>query len=64
MKYGETRSWEGQKAINVKHQFMALKRVANINGYHSPTVEKKYKSSYWLESRHLDISSDAVNFSY
>ena len=37
---------------NVKHQFMALKRVAKLNGYHSPTVGRKYKSRYLLESRH------------
>ena len=49
---------------NVKYQFMALKRVAKINGYHSPTVGQKYKSMYWLESRHWDLSSDAINFSY
>ena len=38
--------------INVKHQFMALKRVAKLNGCHSPTVGRKYKSRYSLESRH------------
>ena len=37
---------------NVKHQFMALKRVAKLNGYHSPTVGRKYKSRYSRESRH------------
>ena len=34
------------------------------NGYHSPTIGRKYKSRYWLESRHGDLSSDAINFSY
>ena len=49
---------------NVKHHFMALKRVAKLNGYHSPTVGRKYKSRYSLESIHWDLSSDAVSFSY
>ena len=40
------------KKSNVKHQFMALKRVAKLNGYHSPTVGRKYKSRHLLESRH------------
>ena len=43
---------------------MALKRVAKLNGYHSLTVGRKYKSRYWLESRHWDLSGDAINFSY
>ena len=29
---------------NVKHHFMALKLVTNLNGCHSPTVGQKYKS--------------------
>ena len=49
---------------HVKHQFMALKRVAKLNGYHSPTVGRKYKSRCLLESRHCDLSSDANNVSY
>ena len=49
---------------NVKHQFMPLKMVAKLNGYHSLKVGRKYKSRYRLESRHLDLSSDASNFSY
>ena len=52
------------KYDNVKHQFMALKRESNLNGYHSPTVRRKYKSRYSLESRHWYISSDAIIFSY
>ena len=43
---------------------MALKRVAKLNGYHLRTVGREYKSRYWLESRHWDLSSDAINFSY
>ena len=35
---------------NVKHQFMALKRLAKLNGYHSPTFGQKYKSRYSLVS--------------
>ena len=38
--------------VNVNHRFMPIKRVANINGYHSPPVRRKYKSRYLLESRH------------
>ena len=38
--------------LNVKHQFMALKWVDKLNGYHAPTVGRKYKSGYWLESGH------------
>ena len=49
---------------NVKHGFMALKRVAELNGNHSPTVGRKYKSRYWIEIRHWDLSSDPINFSY
>ena len=49
---------------NVKHQFMSLKRLAKLNDYHSSTVGRKYKSRYWLESRHWYPSSDAINFSY
>ena len=50
--------------FNVKHHFMALKWVNKFNGYHSPTVRQKYNSSYSLESRHWDLSNDAINFSY
>ena len=49
--------------INVKHQFMALNRVAKLNGYHSTAVGRIYKSRHLLESRHRDLSSDAINFS-
>ena len=49
---------------NVKHQFMDLKRVAKLNEYHSPEVGRKYKSKYWIESRHWDLSNHAINFSY
>ena len=43
---------------------MALKRVGKLNGYHLPTFGREYKSFYWLESRHWDLSSDATKFSY
>ena len=43
---------------------MALKRVAKLNGYHSPTVGIKYKSRHSLEIWHWYLSSDAINFSY
>ena len=33
---------------------MALKRVAKLNGYHSPTVGRKYKSGYWLSREKVD----------
>ena len=49
---------------NLRSQFTALKRVANINGCHSPTFRRKYKSRYSLESRHWYLSSDAINFHY
>ena len=49
---------------NEKYQFMALKRVAKLHGYHSLTVGWKYKSRYSLESIHWDLSSDAMIFSY
>ena len=42
---------------------MALKQVAKLNGCHLPTVGREYKSRYLLGSRHLDLSSDAINFS-
>ena len=45
-------SHKQQSYVNVKHQFMALKRGANLNGCHSLTVAQKYKSRYSLESRH------------
>ena len=43
---------------------MALKRVDKPNGCHSLTVGRKYKSMYWLERRHWDLSSDATSFPY
>ena len=43
---------------------MALKRVGEFYGCHSQTVGQKYKSRYSLESRHRDLSSDDINFSY
>ena len=46
------------------HQFMALKRVAKLKGYHSPTFRQKYKSRYSLESRHWDLSINTINFPY
>ena len=49
---------------NVRSQFMALKRVANINGCHSLTVGRKYKSRHSLESRHWYLSSDAIKIYY
>ena len=41
---------------------MVLKREANLNGCHSPTVGRKYKSSYPLGGGHKDISTNAINF--
>ena len=52
------------RTSNIRSQFIALKQVAKLDGCHSPTVGRKYKSRYLLESRHWDISSDAINFSY
>ena len=43
-----------KKKSKVKLQFMALKRVANLNCCHSPTVGRKYKSRYLLESTSLN----------
>ena len=44
-----------------KASVYGLKRVAKINGYHSPTaVRWKYKSRYSLVSRHWDLRSDAI----
>ena len=60
---GSIKTWS-KYSCNVKHPFMALKRVAKLNGYHSLTVWQKYKSRYWLEIRHWHISCDYINFSY
>ena len=49
---------------SVNHQFMALKWVGKLNGYHLPTLGRKYKSSYQQESIHWDLSSDGTKFSY
>ena len=35
--------------LNAKHQFIEIKRVSNLNDYHSPTLGRKYKSMYSLK---------------
>ena len=41
---------------------MTLKRLAKLDGCHSQTVKREYKSRYLLESRHWDLSSDTISF--
>ena len=49
---------------NVRSYYMAVKQVAKLGGCHSPKVGRRYKSKYFLESTHWDISIDVINFSY
>ena len=60
--------WEKLSKVTKKGLFTFYirhyRKQPKLNGYHSLTVGRKHKSRYSLGSRHWDIFSDAIKFSY